>query len=588
MPGNAHRLRRTSCSRPSKGKVTPLATPVRGKPPGELELGSAPGDKPTKKPGKEAVRFQLELGGEVFPIELRSLAEEAGRRFEIRFVARGKTKKGPVEFTSKTLLFARFGHFKREPRAPVIAYITGGDDDAFFKTSLFFWRQHADLVVERDGMSLEGIVRDLHARSAAILKETGGKGWGEVNIVCHGTPIAANIKIVDASSERNLRLTQLDKVLGTPDKSGTHPLAFKVGKLGLTESSRIVFRACSIGRRPDLLARVAQDVFGGVCEVRAPKFLQQYRVKDVTKPAGPTSETFLEEIAVHLKTAKKPSDERADAVVAAKFNRIYGRKPPGKQQSYGIERATFTIKKIRRETNALSFSAAHEALLHVDPKTRAGRTLEEFCKVELDKQRDTDNFDFSSTDRWKTGEPQFAKRKARAELEVRASSSNAFPPRAVGTSITVGSNDAIRQAIAAASAPVVNGMHSLSATLGDDTLTIDASGKAGFRVKASGAAVFSSGSLKDVQTMSGSVSGDSGVTLTAGSETLRIGRSFEVEGEFPLTRFLVSFRRVFRVNEPKTPYAKRAVIVPNVLEPTHFGSSNDPPPSPEKLRALAE
>lgn len=76
--------------------------------------------------------------------------------------------------------------------------------------------------------------------------------------------------------------------------------------------------------------------------------------------------------------------------------------------------------------------------------------------------------------------------------------------------------------------------------------------------------------------------------MTVNGETLKLGRSHIVEGSVPITRFLVSFRREFRVNDPSKVYADRAVIVPNVKEKTHFGSSKDPAPTLDQLKALAE
>lgn len=567
-----------------KGDITPLASPKSGSPPGALKLTQ----KPSATIDKALPRFSLKLGGETFQIGLSSLDLEGGRRFEIQLKASAKGKKGPLKFESKVFLFARFGHFAKDPRAPVIAFITGGEEDAFIKTASVYWHQHADVVIEQDGMSLEEIVAFLGKHSQRIKKETGDKGWGEVNIVAHGNPISAKIKILKSSAERNLRIVQLDLELERK------PNAFKVKDLGLRDTSRVVFRSCNIGRRPDLLKRVREDVFADKCEVKAPRFLQQYATAAGSDSTRKATEAFVEDVTLHLPRATEPSDTQKEAAIKTRFEELENKKPNAQRQTFAKEKSTFTIKKSSLVTNSVPFPGGgkkeHEAGLHMnEDKTRT--TPETRLADEIDKGQGTDNFDFTDRTQWKLESVSIKTQDVADQLEVRGASANAFPVRAigpVGSSILIESDPDLKSQIEGLNTRFVAAMHSPAAGLAQgQSLQIKVVSKSRFKVTASGGATFTFNGASSSE-MNGSVTGTNQVKLKVGAETLTLRRSQLVEAELPIKRFSVSFRRKLRKSDPKLDFAKRPIVVPNIDDAAHYGSSNDPNPTPADLEDLGK
>ncbi|HVZ34910.1 MAG TPA: hypothetical protein VG963_20930, partial [Polyangiaceae bacterium] len=556
--------------------IVKATNPAPGDPPGTLKLKK----KPSQKLGADTVRFNLLFAGETFVVGLPDLRDEAGRRFEIQLVA---TAGKGVKFESKALLFARFGHFKNDVPAPVIAFITGAESGAFFKFAANFWRQHADVVIERDGMSLQEIVQFLGSQSARINQETGNKGWGEVNIVCHGNKVNAFIALLKGATERDLRITTLDNAL---KKS---PSAFNVTSLGLTQSSRVVFRACNIGNRPDLLARVKMDVFGGACSVKAPKFLQKYSGLVSGPSTGPASEGFVEDITVHFPQADRPSDAVIDPALRAKFAKEQAKRK-GPPQKFDDERDTFPVadRKFEPEKgSSFSFGAVSqtELLLTLQPDRRTVLTLEQVCGQEIDKRKTTDAMNFCGKERFEI-EAYTGKRSVNSGLEMEASSSDStgkFAFCGPGGSMQVGSDDAVKQFVLNATdsngkpALVVNAIHS------------PAAGLTGRVAIANGATV----TIKDEQgkvAAQNKLAGEASFTHSVGGETLTFRRSHSVTaGQFPLKRFTVSFRRDLRESKnPKDTFAKRLLVVPNIDDKSHYGSSEDPAPTQAELEELSE
>lgn len=549
-----------------KADIVPNPTPAAGQPPGNLKLTS----KPKASIDKDAPRFKLKLGGETFEIGLPDLKEEAGRRFEIQLVAGAKK----LKFESKALLFARFGHFKNEVAAPVITFVTGAEDGGFFKAAATYWRQHADVVIERDGLSLEDIAQFLANKNTQIMAETGNKGWGEVNIVCHGNAIQAFIRILKTSRTRDLRISQLDSQLEAQRS------AFQLGPLGLTATSRVVFRACDIGRRPDLLKRVKSDVFGGVCPVKAPKFLQVYRAT-LGASTGRASESFLEDVTLMFPQATEPPVAVADAALGAKFARIQATRKPAERQVFANEKASFTIRKTDATASAFAITDTDTELktrMQADGKTII--TLEQFVSRRLDEQQGTDRFFFSGSKRWLV-QPFKGRRTATQDLEVKATSSTATGSLAFvrpGNQIFVGSDQAILDKVNQLP-PIRNLLHSPAAGLATgEVVTISNQNPPQVQVTR-GATVL----------LSGRLSGEATLQQVIGSETLTLSRSHSLQGvSVPLARFAVSLRRELRESTPAVPFAQRPLVVPNIDNKQHYGSSEDASPTPAELQVLGE
>ncbi|HEY6722442.1 MAG TPA: hypothetical protein VI197_00385 [Polyangiaceae bacterium] len=567
-----------------KADIVPVPSPKQGSPPGALKLTQ----KPSPPIDKALPRFKLEIGGETFDIGLTGLDAEGGRRFEIQIKAAAKGKRGQLKFESKAFLFARFGHFAKEPRAPVIAFITGGEDDAFFKTGTVFWQQHADVVIEQDGMSLEEIVAFLAKHSARIKKETGDKGWGEVNIVAHGNPISAKIKILKSSPEPNLRIVQLDVALKQK------PSAFKVTDLGLRDTSRVVFRSCNIGRRADLLKRVKKDVFADKCEVKAPKFLQQYATAAGSASTRKATEGFVEDVTIHLPQATEPSDAQKLAAIKARFEELEKKRPTAQRQTFEKEKNTFTIKKAKLVENSVPFPGGglkeHEAALHMK-ENKQRTTPEARLAAAIDADNQTDNFDFTVKEQWKRGSVTILTEQAAKELEVQASSADALPPRAiapVGGTVVIGNNSTLKSSIEGSSNRFVNAIHSPASGLSSDQfIDIKVVDAKKVKVTTTGGATFVfNGSTETGR--SATLTGKGQLKLGVGGETLTVRRSQLVTAELPIKRFSVSFRRKLRKSDPKLDFAKRPAIVPDIDDPGHYGSSNDPDPSPSELAELGK
>lgn len=554
--------------------IVPTTTPGAGQPPGTLKLTAKPKAKP-KKATKDTPRFNLKLAGETFEIFLPDLKDEAGRRFEIQLVATADKLK--LKFEAKALLFARFGHFANDVKGAVIAFVTGGDDGLFFKVASIYWRQHADVVIAKDGMSLQEIAQFLATQNSRILKETNNAGWGEVNIICHGNSVSAIIHIVPKSQAfpaRDLRISTLDKVLNANSS------AFSSGPFGLTAKSRIVFRACNIGNRPDLLARVKKDIFANVCPVKAPKFLQTY-FANLKSTTGEAREFFTQEVTVHFPAKAEPSGPVVEAALAAKFAKA--QQGVAKPQSFGIERASFKTKKSKHEQFPLPTPAANpDLLITLQPDKRTVLSIEETQAVLIDSKKGTDVFLFADRTRWLIDKSK-ARRTPTNLLEVAASSDAAIASRAVappGNVVFVQSDAAFQTAAASDTNRVSFRIHSPAAGLGNgQSIQIENQPRNAFAVTDETGAV----------RLKGSVQGDATVKFNIGGETLTIGRAHQVAaGTLTIHRFSVSLRRELREDDPATPFEKRALVVPDINNSRHYGSSEDPAPSAAQLAALAD
>lgn len=556
------------------------SAPAAGQPPGTLKLTA----KPKGKIDKDAPRFNLKLAGETFEIGLPDLKDEAGRRFEIQLLATADKLK--LKFESKALLFARFGHFANDVKGAVIAFVTGGDDGLFFKVASIYWRQHADVVIAKDGMSLQEIGQFLAKQDNRILQETSNQGWGEVNIVCHGNAVQAVIAIIPKSPSfpnRDLRITELDRLLGNL------PNIFSKGPFGLTPSSRIVFRACNIGHRPDLLKRVKQDVFGNICPVKAPLFLQTY-FAELEPSTGAAREFFTEEVTVHFPGQTEPAAAVVDAALTTKFTKNQTKaaaKLPEKQrkavktQAFGVEKGTFKTKRTKHEQFPFSFPAANPELrLTLQDDKRTVLSVEGIVARDIDAAKDTDRFVFADAKRWQIG-TFTGKRTLTNGLEVFAKSGTATAVRAfapLGSRVIVQSDDDFLDQVKTAGR-VQPGIHSPAAALSPGQQRIITPTPSGFTVTDERGATL----------LQGVINGEATFEHKVGAETLVISHAHQTTaGTVTSHRFSVSLRRELRDGDPSVPFDKRALTVPDINNAAHYGSSEDPAPSAEELTALAD
>jgi len=558
--------------------IEPDPAPHAGKPPGVLKLTKKP--KVKLKPGTP--RFKLKLAGEDFEIGLPGLDQEAGRRFEIQLVASASLsvpvpgKKKPdvtkLKFEAQQLLFARFGHFKNDLKAPVITFVTGAEDKGFFEAATTYWRQYADVVLVQEGMSLQEIAQFLANVAPQVMKETSNKGWGEVNIVCHGNKVSAIIKILKSSARRDLRITELDEALKA------QATAFAVGPLGLTASSRVVFRACNIGHRPDLLARVKRDVFANQCDVFAPRFLQLYRAvrRDST---GQAVEGFVEEVTIHLPQSANPTDAQAEPALRAKFAKDQLARKITPAQSFDAEKASFKITKKSLENNPFTFPATTQTELQVTLVDRNTlRTVEQIVAKALDDKSGTDAFAFADSKHWQIG-PFTGKRKRSSDMEF-SGQSGGTPVRAFVQNKSFGRIDADGAELKAGGTNTIVPF-----------LQLPGSGvpKGSFLQIAVKAPRFDVTDQSGSAVASGTVNGESVTTVPVGSDTLEARFSHRLSaGKVPFQRFSVSIRRDLKVPDASKDFKDRTLVVPDVTNKGHYGSSADQAPTAAELTALAD
>ena len=214
--------------------------------------------------------------------------------------------------------FAR--HYTITPaEGPVLAFITGADasaeaDHQYFAAAEAYWKDHADAVLVKDGMSLEEIV-------AFLAKHREGYGeYGTINIVGHGSRLHAAVRIVNGG-KHELRLKTLYETLGVEGKASedlrtrrvqeanASKFAYTAAQLGLGAHSKVVFCACNIGNRPDLLKAIRKHIFGDGGKVCAPKYLQAYSTADLNDPTKVVApfHYFSEDLEHHVASSDSPN-----------------------------------------------------------------------------------------------------------------------------------------------------------------------------------------------------------------------------------------------------------------------------------------
>jgi hypothetical protein len=523
-----------------------------------------------------APTITVELAGSKFDLKLPGVDQENGL-FEIRVAAATKASSSTPEYVSDWLAFAR--HFTAFPRPPgitgaVVAFITGMDEKSFFEAAKEYWKFHADAVFAQDGLSLEEIVTFLSDHA----DEFGG--YGEVNIVTHGNRISAIMRLIKGG-ERELRISRIEEAFANPDIAKRFADA---GAMGLTEDSRVVFRACNIGVRADLLQTIRDKVFNGAAPVFAPKFVQAYDANG-PKPI----EFFVEELGFfEPRSSQLPPDQEE-----ARVRTLFGAAHPS--LSFDGEKATFPVKLKKLKTLNDSFPMTVSEDRFVDFSTgtrRSDASIEKLSAGEFDRiSAADDSRDFTKFDQWLSGGRKNEKRADSADDGVWVEPSGtghkpigSFAP--AGQSLSLGSSADFGESDASDTAPA--SIRLAGKDVAPDHVTISYGGSlavtiAGQPKDGGGTNVFKAGG-KTVESFSGSIP----LSIGVGSATVKLRRFQDISFTVPVTRFFTGWRRTLRIDSSDPSYDKRTIVVPVVTNSAHFGSSNEPTPTRAQLEKLSK
>jgi hypothetical protein len=190
---------------------------------------------------------------------------------------------GAKNFRSTTSAVVRFFRFLKNKR-PVVTFLA--EDPAsgpFFQHAQAFWKAHADTLVFKP--SLEEMVKFLNDNAASF------GPYGEVNIVTHGNHFTTKTNTLKGETDRILSHEKIDDFFGSSPSDPTAAARITASS-GFDSTSRVVFRACSVGNNPTFLQAVRDKVFGGQPSVLAPLFMQGYGIKG----AGGETEFFVEQL----------------------------------------------------------------------------------------------------------------------------------------------------------------------------------------------------------------------------------------------------------------------------------------------------
>ena len=518
----------------------------------------------------------VKIAGKTFDLKLPGVDRENGL-FEIRVAAATKADSQTPEYVSDWLAFAR--HFSAFPRPPgisgaVVAFITGMDEKSFFEAAKEYWKFHADAVFARDGLSLEEIVTFLRDHA----DEFGG--YGEVNIVTHGNRISALLRLIEGG-ERELRISRIEAAFANPDIAKRFSDA---GTMGLSEDSRVVFRACNIGLRADLLQTIRDKVFNGAAPVFAPKFLQAYDANGA-KPI----EFFVEELGFfERRSSQLPPDQEQ-----ARVRTLFGAAHPS--LSFDGEKDTFPVKLKKLKTLNDSFPMTVSEDRFVDfstGKRRSDASIEKLSESEFNRISAVDDSrDFTKFDQWLSGGRTNEQRVDAADDGVWVEPSGAghkpigsFAP--AGESLSLGSSVDFGESDANDTAP--GSIRLAGRDIAPDHVSIRYGGGLSVSIQGQpkddgGTHAFKAGG-QSVDSFSGSIP----LSIGIGSAAVKLRRFQDVNFTVPVTRFFTGWRRTLRVDGSDPSYDKRTIVVPVVTNPAHFGSSNDPTPTRAELEKLSK
>lgn len=521
---------------------------------------------------KDAPVVKVTLAGTDFDLKLPGVDQE-NSLFEIRVVAETKQNSKRPEFVSEWVGFARHFAFPRPPgiKGAVVAFVTGAEDGTFFSAAKDFWKLHADAVFDQDGLSLEEIVEFLKDRAPDF------GGYGEVNIVTHGNRISALIKLTK-DGPRELRIARMDEAFKNPKVAAKFKAA---GDMGLTSDSRVVFRACNIGHRPDLLKEIREKVFNDAAPVFAPKFLQAY------EGGSSPSEFFVEDLNFFVPGSSQLPADKEEARVKKLFEQAHP------SLDFKAEKDTYDIKK--RDVRSDEFPMELHEELFIDFSTGKRRTDEQIGQKSAAEFNNLsaqgDARDFTNFKQWKAGARRNEKRKSLNPPDdaawVEPQGSGHSPAAAhvpSGEQLLVGASSDL--ALSKDADTDGGGMMLKGKDIEDNHLEI---GYAGNKVTFDGLPT-ASGSKATFTFNKKTVSSGSATlpaSIEVGGVTLQMRRRDLIQFDVPITRFQTSWRRTLRIDGAKK-YKERTKVVPDVKNKDHFGSSDDPSPSRAELEKLSE
>jgi hypothetical protein len=471
------------------------------------------------------------------------------------------TAPGHKDWRADTIVYVRdFQFFKAQgkPR-PVVTFLT--DDDNFLRAAAGFWRLHADAVINRPNIGLEGILTFLRKFQSKF------GNWGEVNIVNHGNLIPMFIRLFDSETEKFLDAHKIDEAFAP--KSGKNVSTLEAA--GLDSDSRVVFRACNAGNNPKLLAAIHQTLLKSACPVFIPKKLQGY-----TTGAGTADEFFAETVSFFHKSKDSPSAAVTDANLKADFLK---NNPGG---DWDKEKATFNATDIPQHPdtpqNLFRFVKVNEDDLFKDLSTGARKPDADLVPfLEKDwtdkKVEEDDRFWLTKPPDWDVTideKKQIGDVLTAYWFESTASGKATPSPKILlktttGT-VTIGSGPSNDIRIPGADTEQVKVEISSFNTSNGFDLTITNVGDKDIQL------VFANGKgFKASTGASGTATGLVKVQMSGGSVVIRFPKEMSIK--FGLHRHFIQRRRKFRKFDPAKEFKDRDLVKPDLANTDHYGKA---------------
>jgi len=514
--------------------------------------GGANPDVP--KPSGSQPVVKIKIGATTVDVPLPDKDREQGV-FELRLQAEIKKPK-PKKFTSKDKVMVRsFDHFiVNKTKRPVVTFITGGRDGAYFTAATEFWKLNADAVVAQDGMSLEQVLDMLD-------KEHDKFGdWGQINIVAHGRERSIKLKLF-TDSDDGMHTDKIGEEIARHTSSLPSPG-------GIDKDTQIVMRACNAGRDDDLIKALHQQVFGSGGTLFVPKFVQVYEFR---KPAGGSvtaNEWFEESLTFDRPNTTAPAGADLQKGLEAAWDAL---KSPGKGGTRADEIATFTDNhdwvqdfpfKIVAEREGDMTNTNGTAMTDADLVAKFRKDWEP--RHDLHKKSVSWN---TKADRWTITVASKAATKQKGVqggwfLQVKAGAGTPMFQELIGGAVSVGSKQAPDVWVVAATGvadfhfnvdlgPAANQIKVTDAGSGEPTMV---------------------GSKKLVDGASAVVTLP--VTIKFGGAELAVRvAATPVDLEFSCKRHHVDRRRTLRTFDASKAHKDRSTVKPTVGNSDHYGSS---------------